>query len=110
PVKVYAITDRPVYRPGHTLKYRMWLRQPRFSGDEVNFADKDLLVEVRNPKGDVVQEVRQKSDRWGGVDGEYVIPADATLGSFQLRLCEPKEGDPNQRACFGTGSFVVEEY
>jgi uncharacterized protein YfaS (alpha-2-macroglobulin family) len=110
PVKVYAITDRPVYRPGHTLKYRMWLRQPRFSGDEVNYADKDLLVEVRNPKGDVVQEVKQKSDRWGGVDGEYVIPADATLGSFQLRLCEPKEGDPNQRSCFGTSSFVVEEY
>ncbi len=110
PIKVYAITDRPVYRPGHTVKYRMWLRQARFSGEELSFANKDYILEVRNPKGDVVQEVKQKSDRWGGLDGEYVIPADATLGSFQLRLCEPKEGDPSQRACFGTASFVVEEY
>ncbi|HQX48954.1 MAG TPA: MG2 domain-containing protein [Planctomycetaceae bacterium] len=110
PIKVYAITDRPVYRPGHTVKYRMWLRQARFSGEELSFADKDYILEVRNPKGDVVREVKQKSDRWGGVDGEYVIPADATLGSFQLRLCEPIDGDPNLRACFGTASFVVEEY
>ena len=110
PIKVYAITDRPVYRPGHSVKYRMWLRQPRFSGDEVNFGDKDYIVEVRNPKGDVVLETKQKSDRWGGVDGEYQIPAGATLGNYQLRLCEPLEGNPDNRAVFGVGSFVVEEY
>ncbi|MEZ6032742.1 MAG: MG2 domain-containing protein [Planctomycetaceae bacterium] len=110
PVKVYAITDRPVYRPGHAVKYRMWLRQPRFSGDEVEYSNKDFIVEVRNPKGDVVQELNTKSDRWSGVDGEYTLPADATLGSYQLRLCDPREQDPNRRSVYGQGSFVVEEY
>ena len=55
PLKVYAITDRPVYRPGHAVKYRMWLRQPRFSGDDNELrGQRTAGFEVRNPKGDVV--------------------------------------------------------
>ena len=110
PIKVYAITDRPVYRPGHSVKYRMWVRQARFSEDSARFADQEFFLEVRNPKGEVVEERKVRSDRWGGIDGEYQVAADATLGSWQLRICEPKEGKPNHRAAFGVGSFKVEEY
>ena len=109
-VKVYAITDRPVYRPGHAVKYRMWVRQARFSDDAARFADHDFIVEIRNPKGEIVEERSVKSDRWGGIDGEYQMPADATLGSWQLRVCEPKPGKPEHRAGYGVGNFKVEEY
>ncbi|MEZ6042019.1 MAG: MG2 domain-containing protein [Planctomycetaceae bacterium] len=110
PIKVYTITDRPVYRPGHGVKYRLWVRQPRFSEDNARFANQDFLVEVRNAKGEVVDERIVKSDQWAGIDGEYELPADATLGSWQLRVCEPKQGKPENRAVFGVGRFQVEEY
>ncbi|MCA9063612.1 MAG: alpha-2-macroglobulin, partial [Planctomycetaceae bacterium] len=110
PLKLYTITHRPVYRPGHVARYRMWLRQPRFSGEETQFADQDFLLEVRNPRGDIVEERAVHSDRWGGIDGEWSIPEDSVPGNYQLRLTEPAVTDPNRRGAFGVSSFAVEEY
>ena len=123
PLKVYAITDRPVYRPGHAVKYRLWTRKPRFDADDNSYADKACWVQVRNPKGDVVYEVEAKTDRWAGVDGEWTIPADGTLGTYIIGIAEEvmvsvaveengvtKVITKPQRNMIGNGSFVVEEY
>ena len=123
PLKVYSITDRPVYRPGHAVKFRLWTRKPRFDADDNSYADKACWVQIRNPKGDIVYEVEAKTDRWAGVDGEWTLPADATLGSYQIGIAEehmvqitveengvPKIVTTPQRHMIGSGSFVVEEY
>jgi uncharacterized protein YfaS (alpha-2-macroglobulin family) len=110
PVKVYSITDRPVYRPGHTVKFRMWVRRPRFDADNAIYAGQQFIVEVRNPKGDIVQETSVTSDQWGGIDGEFAIDADATLGQYVLRVCQPLKDRPDNRSQFGVGRFRVEEY
>ncbi len=123
PLKVYSITDRPVYRPGHAVKYRLWTRKPRFDADDNSYANKDCWVQIRNPKGDVVFEVEAKTDRWAGVDGEWTLPVDATLGSYQIGIAEehmvqvtveengvPKLVTKPERNLIGGGSFVVEEY
>ena len=123
PLKVYSITDRPVYRPGHAVKFRLWTRKPRFDADDNSYADKTCWVQIRNPKGDIVYEVEAKTDRWAGVDGEWTLPADATLGSYQIGIAEehiiqfsveengvPKIVTKPQRDLIGGGSFVVEEY
>ncbi|MCA9064677.1 MAG: hypothetical protein KDA96_16510, partial [Planctomycetaceae bacterium] len=110
PIKLYSVTDRPVYRPEHTLKYRLWLRQPTYSDKENSFANQDFLVEIRNPRHEVVAERKVRSDQWGGVDGEWQIPADAMLGNWTIQLAEPNVKQPNQRASFGAATFVVEEY
>ena len=123
PLKVYSITDRPVYRPGHAVKYRLWTRKPRFDADDNSYANKDCWVQIRNPKGDVVYEVEAKTDRWAGVDGEWTLPVDATLGGYQIGIAEehivqitveengvPKIVTKPERYLIGGGSFVVEEY
>jgi len=123
PLKVYSITDRPVYRPGHAVKYRLWTRKPRFDADDNGYANKDCWVQIRNPKGDVVYEVEARTDRWAGVDGEWTLPVDATLGNYQIGIAEehmvqitveengvPKIVTKPQRHLIGGGSFVVEEY
>jgi uncharacterized protein YfaS (alpha-2-macroglobulin family) len=123
PLKVYSITDRPVYRPGHAVKFRLWTRKPRFDADDNSYADKQCWVQIRNPKGDVVYEVEAKTDRWAGVDGEWTLPVDATLGSYQIGIAEQvmvsraveENGQTRiveeaQRVLIGFGSFVVEEY
>ena len=108
PVKVYTVTDRPVYRPEHDVQYRIWVRQPRFHEDNALYAHKSFVLLVRNPRGDVVEEVKVTSDRWGGVDGHWTIPADAVLGSYTLAIC--KDVSREDKPVIGTGSFRVEEY
>lgn len=123
PLKVYAITDRPVYRPGHAMKYRLWVRKPRFDADDNSYADKNCWVQIVNLKGEKVLEVEAKTDRWAGVDGEWTIPADATLGTYQVGIAEEvmvsraveENGQTKivtepMRQLIGSGSFVVEEY
>lgn len=123
PTKVYAVTDRPVYRPKHDVKFRLWVRKPRFSEDDAKFANQDFAIMIRNPKGDLVLDKDVKSDKWAGVDGEWKIPADATLGTYQIiiadRIDETKTRMRNGKLetsrttgfrQLGSGSFRVEEY
>lgn len=108
PVKVYTVTDRPVYRPQHEVRFRQWVRRPRFDEDTAQYADTSFVVQIRNPRGDVVEERMVTSDRWGGIDGSWTIPADAVLGQYSLEVCTDVR--QKNRPVIGSGSFRVEEY
>ncbi|MEO2027819.1 MAG: MG2 domain-containing protein [Fuerstiella sp.] len=123
PIKVYSITDRPVYRPKHDVKFRLWVRQPRFSQDNALYANKAYVLQIRNPKGDVVLEKDVTTDRWAGIDGQWAIPENATLGRYALvvgtrysqKRTRQRNGKPevytvNGVRAIGQGSFQVEEY
>jgi uncharacterized protein YfaS (alpha-2-macroglobulin family) len=98
--KVYAITDRPVYRPDQTVKYKFWVRHAQYDMKDVSdFADREFTVEIYNPKGEKIVSETKKTDAFGGLEGEYKIPADAPLGVFHLNVKD-----------LGGGSFRVEEY
>ena len=105
-VKAYAITDRPVYRPDQKVHYKFWVRHAKYDmKDTSEFAGREFLVEIHNPKGDKVVEQTLKADAYGGIEGEYAIPADATLGVYGMSV-----RDPNGKRRYGGGSFRVEEY
>ena len=98
--KVYAITDRPVYRPDQKVKYKFWVRHAQYDMPEVSqFANQDFTVEIYSPKGEKIVSETKQTDAYGGIEGEYTIPADATLGVYQLQVKD-----------LGGGSFRVEEY
>ena len=97
----YVYTDRPVYRPGHSVHWKAILRQrvenhlelPKLSTIHVRIADqedrpvfeKDLPVSAN-----------------GTVDGDFALAANASLGYYIIRL-----GDAANAA---VGEFHVEEY
>ncbi|HEY4761793.1 MAG TPA: MG2 domain-containing protein [Thermoguttaceae bacterium] len=98
--KVYTITDRPVYRPDQTVKYKFWVRHAQYDiEDTSDFANQQFTVEIYNPKGEKVVSETKQADAWGGLEGEYKIPADAPLGVYNLSILD-----------YGGGSFRVEEY
>ncbi|MGE0608945.1 MAG: alpha-2-macroglobulin [Pirellulales bacterium] len=98
--KVFAITDRPVYRPKQTVKFKFWIRHAKYDQEDVSdFANQDFQVVIHNPKGDNILEQTIKSDEYGGLEGELALPEDATLGVYQLVLVN-----------HGSGNFRVEEY
>ena len=98
--KSFCITDRPVYRPGQTVKYKFWVGQAKYDLEGNSpLAGQQFSIQINNPKGEKVFNQSHAADRWGGFDGEYVLPKDATLGNY---------GISDQR--FGGGHFRVEEY
>ncbi|MCH2210264.1 MAG: MG2 domain-containing protein [Fuerstiella sp.] len=108
PVKVYVVTDRPVYRPEHEVKFRMWIRQPRFHEKEARYAHTSFVLQVYNPRGDVTEERSVTTDRWGGIDGTWPVPADAVPGSYTLAIC--RNDNRSNKPAIGSGDFQVEEY
>ena len=99
--KVYTITDRPVYRPGQAVHYKLWIRHAKYDQEDISdYANANFVLRIFNPKGEKT-EVRVKADAYGGIEGKYDLPADATLGVYRLTvLGHSREG----------GSFRVEEY
>jgi hypothetical protein len=98
--KVFVITDRPVYRPGQTAKFKFWVGEAKYDQEGASpYANATFNVEIHNPKGEKVLEKPFTADGFGGFDGELPLPKDATLGVYQCLI-------PNM----GGGSFRVEEY
>jgi len=102
--KVYTITDRPVYRPDQTVKYKFWVRHAQYDmGDRSDFAGQTFAIEIYNPKGEKIDAKTLKADAYGGMAEELKLAADATLGVYRLNV---KQGGRH----LGGGNFRVEEY
>lgn len=99
-VKVYTITDRPVYRPGQKVKFKFWVRRAQYDQEDTSeFAHQQFTIQVLDPKGEKTLERAYEADAYGGIEGELALAEDATLGTYQLYVVG-----------LGGGSFRVEEY
>lgn len=100
--KIYGISDRPVYRPGQTVQFKYWIRQASYGRDEKEgrYADTNVTVELWSPRGQKVMSKEFRTDSYGGLNGEYKLPDDAELGSYNLRI----------KNWGGYFNFRVEEY
>ena len=103
-VKVFGITDRPVYRPGQSMKWKTWVAKAQYDQQGKSpFAGQSLVINIHNPKGDKILEKGFVLDEYGGIDGELALPKDTTLGVYAIQ-------------CFYNGNhqggftFRVEEY
>ena len=102
-VKTFVITDRPVYRPKQPVKFKFWVNNAKYDQEGKSaFAGKTFNVRINDPKGEkVFEKAGFKADDYGGFDGEWEIPKDATLGVYHVFIT-------NQPG--GGGNFRVEEY
>jgi uncharacterized protein YfaS (alpha-2-macroglobulin family) len=99
-VKVFGITDRPVYRPEQTAQFKFWVRHAKYDQPDVSdFAGKPFTVQIHNPKGEKVYEQPMNADAFGGLAGDFMLPKGTTLGVYQIQVVN-----------HGGTSFRVEEY
>ncbi|NDH05758.1 alpha-2-macroglobulin, partial [bacterium] len=104
-IKAFAITDRPVYRPGQKVEFKLWAAEARYDLEgPARFAGQNLKVVINNPKGEKVFEKTMTTDAFGGVTGSFDISKDATLGSYYLHTANPGNN------AHGGIQFRVEEY
>ena len=83
----YTITDRPVYRPGQEVKWKIWAREVDYAEnfDTNPFKKTQVSVALWNPRNESVYEKTLITDEHGGLSDTFTLPDDATLGTWTVR-------------------------
>jgi alpha-2-macroglobulin len=99
----YIYTDRPVYRPGHTVHLKGILRSSGADGYQVP-AGKPVSVTIHDPDGKPVYQKTLTAGANGTVHDDLTLAAGAPLGNYFIEM---KSG---QGLGFMNANFEVEEY
>lgn len=84
--KVYAVTDRPLYRPGDAVLVKVSGREFKSARESVALADGDITLTALDPAGQVVAMQALKFTGASGADGRFLLPDNAAAGGYELRL------------------------
>jgi len=113
--QVFTVTDRPVYRPGDEVNFKMWIRKPGY--EEVpasHYANREYTVKVVDPHGAPVFRQEFSTDALGGFHGKLKLSSDAGLGEYRIRVHDSAEEKEDAGRFFRHwgyhGSFSVEAY
>jgi hypothetical protein len=97
----YVYTDKPIYRPGHTVRVKGVLRW-RTRGQLVMFDGRQVEVSITDSNDKVLARETRPVDPFGTVNTSFTLPPGAGLGSYSVTLASGED-----RA---SGSFEVQEY
>ncbi|MFM8532265.1 MAG: alpha-2-macroglobulin family protein, partial [Acidimicrobiia bacterium] len=97
----YIYTDKPIYRPGHTVHLKAVLRWRQMDA-LAKFDRPDAEVVVADANEKVVFRQQMKLDGFGSINAAFPVPATAALGYYTIRVLS---GD-----AIGSGAFEVQEY
>lgn len=103
--QLYLYTDRPIYRPGHRVRYRGVLRQ----FDEARYpmpTAASVEVELHDSTGAVVERQTVQLSEYGTFDGEITLSKEAGLGYYTITTDDGSIGF--QVAAYRKPEFTVE--
>lgn len=84
--KLYAFTDRPLYRPGDWVSLKIVGREFKNARDSVQPTAADVNVSVLDATGTALQTLALKLDSKAGTQGRFQLPENAVAGGYELRL------------------------
>jgi hypothetical protein len=100
---IYVHTDRPIYRPGHTVYFKAFLR----SNDDVQMEplpeNSAVTARILDSRNNVVQTFDLLTNHFGSVNGQFVLAEGAMLGEYHVEIAAPDGRVISQR-------FKVEDY
>jgi uncharacterized protein YfaS (alpha-2-macroglobulin family) len=97
---VFLFSDRSIYRPGQTVYFK-GIATATKDGNTSVFAENAAKIKLKNVHGEDVSELLLKTNEFGSVSGEFILPNDGLTGGYTIEMfC----GD------FGYTTFSVEEY
>ncbi len=97
----YVITDRSVYRPAQTVRYKVWLRR-MLKGNLNNMPAQSVSITIYDPRGNKVLDETARTDQFGGLDGRLTLGEEPPLGVYRIHVRGQKYA--------GGQNFRVEEY
>lgn len=70
----WGVTDRPLYRPGELVNYRLWARQRQANHLVARAQQTDLHLALTARYGDVIGKISVPVDAFGSVAGGWTLP------------------------------------
>jgi uncharacterized protein YfaS (alpha-2-macroglobulin family) len=105
----YAYTDRPVYRPGHTVHIKAVVR--KMKDDALLLPEeRTLQIKVRNSDNKVVLQQELPVSPHGTIATDLNLETDAGLGYYTVMIGNSGQAVDYGSNFVGEGSFYVEEY
>jgi len=106
--KTFIITDRPIYKPGDTVFYTLWIAKPDYSVNS-NTLGKHIktTVTVKDGKYKKIVEKELQTDEFGMITGSFTLKYSATLGNWTISTHYENK---NRNMLRGYVNFTVEEY
>jgi uncharacterized protein YfaS (alpha-2-macroglobulin family) len=84
--KLYAVTDRPLYRPGETVFVKFFGRDFHSARESAPIAASDLKLQVFDPNGFPVAGQTVRMAPTTGGDTSFQLPDNAAAGGYELRF------------------------
>ena len=105
--KLFAFTDRPAYRPGQKISWKVVAREKR-EGRYQTPAGRKLGYRITDPRGEEVRAGELAASAFGSIFGELETGATAALGEYQVQFFD---GPPSKNRHIGNAVlFRLEEY
>lgn len=109
----YTFTDRNLYRPGETVRFKGWVRRVDAGKDGrlslVSGGGPGVGWTAFDARHNEIAHGAAPLTALGGFDGSFVVPAGANLGLSQIELRLPPNGEPLAGA-ETTAFFQVQEF
>ncbi|PTL81641.1 MG2 domain-containing protein [Vitiosangium sp. GDMCC 1.1324] len=104
PARVHVLTDRPLYEPGHQVRFRAVVLRAK---DLAPIDGRPGTWFVTDPSGEVVLEQRMPAGPWGVVAGDFPLDRGAPNGRWTVRWAS---GDVSGEASFQVKPFTLPRF
>lgn len=104
PARVHVLTDRPLYEPGNTVRFRALALRAR---DLTPLEDRPGTWTVLDPSGQVLLEERAPSGEWGVVAGSFPLDQGAPSGDWTVRW---SSGEASGQATIRVEPFTLPRF
>ncbi|HEY6527359.1 MAG TPA: alpha-2-macroglobulin [Cellvibrionaceae bacterium] len=84
--KLYAFTDRPLYRPGDSVSFKILGREFKTAKDQQPAKSAPITLTVIDAAGTTLQTIKTQFDSVQGAQGQFLLPANAVAGGYELQF------------------------
>lgn len=99
----FLFTDRSIYRPGQIVYFKGIIIK-KDKGKSAPFANENIFATLYNTNGEKVSELDFKSNEFGSVSGEFILPNNGLNGQYYIEIYTTKGSIRDNHY------FSVEEY
>ncbi|HEY0092904.1 MAG TPA: MG2 domain-containing protein, partial [Archangium sp.] len=104
PARVHVLTDRPLYEPGHQVRFRAVVLRAK---ELAPIDGRPGTWFVTDPSGEVVLELRMSAGPWGVVAGDFPLDRGAPTGRWTARWTS---GEASGEASFQVKPFTLPRF
>lgn len=104
--RIHVLTDRAIYRPGQTVYFKAIAYEGKNNDFKV-VSNANLTLTVKNASWQEIYTTTLKTNDFGAIDGDFVLPQSGPLGNFRIEVAYEKDKNNYQTT---NKSIRVEEY